>query len=193
MSKKASSTLIGLFTLVGIIIVAPGEDLMKALLRAGWYESPRVQDVDQLSESHYVFGRIPDAVFRIQGQGHRDRNKLNLWLAPMRIDGEAVWLAQLIHFIGQRTHLEQAIFGARVDPDADEGREYLTQNVWYSQSLEQVGWLEGTGAVAIENARFDFNSLEYFTDGYRTVLWLSGKPVSLLETMRVDLDDPPYK
>ena len=178
---------------VSIVIVAPGMDLLKALLRAHWYESPKVRDVEQLAEAHYLFGRIPDAVFRIQLEGGRDRNELNLWLAPMRIEGEAVWLAQLIHFIGQRTQFEQAIFGTRVDPDVDEGRDYLMQNVWYSQSLEQVGWLEGTGAVSVESARFDFNSLEYFTDGFRVLLWLSGKPVSLLETRKVDLDDPPYK
>ncbi len=177
---------------VGVVIVAPGIDVLKALLRAGWNESPKVQDVEQLAESHYLFGRIPDAVFRIQRQGDRERNKINLWLTPVRIGGEAVWLAQLIHFIGQRTQLEQAIFGARVDPDVDDGRDFLMQNLWYSQSLEKVGWLAGAGAVSIESARFDFNSLEYFTDGYRAVLWLSGKPVSMLDTRSAGLDDPPY-
>jgi len=178
---------------VGVIIIAPGIDLLKALLRAGWHESPKMKDVEQLAKAHYLFGRIPDTVFRIQRQGDQDRNELNLWLTPVRVEGEAVWLAQIVHFIGQRTQLEQAIFGARVDPDVDDGRDYLMQNVWYSQSLEQVGWLEGTGAVSVESARFDFNSLEYFTDGYRVLLWLSGKPVSLLETRNVGLDDPPYK
>jgi hypothetical protein len=178
---------------VGVVIIAPGIDVLKALLRAGWYESPKMQEEEKLAKAHYLFGRIPDAVFRIQRQGNRDRNELNLWLAPMRIEGEAVWLGQLVHFIGQRTQLEQAIFGARVDPDVDDGRNYLMQNVWYSQGLEQVGWLAGGGAVSIETARFDFNSLEYFTDGYRSLLWLSGEPVSLLETRNADLDDPPFK
>ena len=89
--------------------------------------------------------------------------------------------------------MEQAIFGARVDPDVDDGRDFLMQNLWYSQSLEKVGWLAGAGAVSIESARFDFNSLEYFTDGYRAVFWLSGKPVSMLDTRSAGLDDPPYK
>jgi hypothetical protein len=178
---------------VGVVIVAPGIDLLKTLLRAGWHESPKVQDAEQLAEAHYLYGRIPDAVFRLKQEGGRERTELNLWLTPLQIEGEAVWLAQIIHFIGQRTQLEQVIFGVRVDPDVDDGRDYLMQNVWYSQSLEQVGWMAGAGAVSIESARFDFNSLEYFTDGYRTVLWFSGRPVSLLETRKADLDDPPYK
>ncbi len=176
---------------VGIVIIAPGIDLLKVLLRAGWNESAKAQDVKQTANAQYLFGRVPDAVFRNQRQGNRERNKLNLWLAPVKIDGKAVWLAQLIHFIGQKTPLEQAIFGARIDPDVDDGSDYLMQNIWYSQSLERVGWLAGEGAVSVESARFDFNSLEYFSDGYRTILWLSPEPISMLETRHMDLDDPP--
>jgi hypothetical protein len=176
---------------LGIILVAQGIDVLKALLRAGWYESPKIHDEKQLAKANYLFGRVPDAVFRNQGGGSRDRNELNLWLAPMLIEGKEVWLAQIVHFIGQRTQLEQAIFGARVDPDVDDGRNYLLQTAWYAQSLKQVGWLAGTGAVSIESARYDFNSLEYFTDGYRVVLWLSGEPVSLLETVDVVIDELP--
>jgi hypothetical protein len=176
---------------LGIVIVAQGIDVLKALLRAGWYESPKIHDADQLAKAHYLFGRTPDAVFRNQGGGSRERNELNLWLAPMLIEGKEVWLAQIVHFIGQKTQLEQAIFGARVDPDVDDGRNYLLQTAWYAQSLEQVGWIAGSGAISIESARFDFNSLEYFTDGYRLVIWLSDEPVSLLETRSVVIDDPP--
>jgi len=175
---------------VNIVIIAPSLDVLKALLRAGWHESPKMKD-KQLADAHYLYGRVPDAVFRFAQQGGRDRSELNLWLTPVRISNEDVWLAQFIHFIGNRTQLEQAIFGARVDPDIDDGRDYLMQNIWYSQSLERVGWVEGNGAVSVETARFDFEGLEYFTDGYRAIIWLSGKPVSMLETKSAGLDDPP--
>ena len=175
---------------MGIIIVAPGIDVLQSLLRAGWHESPKIRDENQLAKAHYLYGRIPDAVFRNQGGGARERNELNLWLAPMLIEGTEVWLAQIVHFIGRKTQLEQAFFGARVDPDVDEARNYLLQNFWYAQSLEKIGWMAGSGSVSIESARFDFNSLEYFTNGYRVVVWLSGEPISLLETRKA-LDDPP--
>lgn len=177
---------------VGIIIVGEGIDVLKALLRAGWYESAKVQGTDQLEKAHYLFGRVPDAVFRIQRNNERDRNEMYLWMAPMRVDGKPVWMAQITHFIGQRTQLEQAIFGARIDPDIDDGRNYFMQNLWYSQSLEQIAWLAGNNVVSIENTRMDFNDSEYFTDGYRVVAWLSGVPVSLLETTNAGWDDPPF-
>jgi hypothetical protein len=177
---------------IGIVIVGDGIDVLKALLRAGWYESPKTNDADQLDKAHYLYGRTPDAVFRIQRSNKKDRNELLLWMAPLRVDGKQVWLAQANHFIGQRTQLEQIIFGARVDPDIDDGRDYFMQNLWYSQSLEKLAWLARNDAISIENSRLDFNESEYFTDGHVAVMWLSGKPVSLLEAKSMDWDSPPF-
>jgi hypothetical protein len=176
-----------------IVLVGHGSDLLKALLRAGWYETPRNQSEEQLAKAHYLFGRAPDAVFRIQLSSKRERNELYLWLSPMRVEGKPVWMAQITHFIGQNTQLEQAIFGARIDPDIDDGRDYLIQNLWYGQSLEQVAWLASGRPVSIEQTRLDFNGSEYFTDGYMIAIWLSGIPVSLLESTNLNWDTPPVR
>jgi hypothetical protein len=177
---------------VGIVVVGEGSDVLKALLRAGWYESPSTRTEEQLAKAHYLFGRIPDAVFRIQRNKDKDRNELYLWLSPMRVDGKPVWMAQITHFIGQSTQLEQVLFGTRIDPNIDDGRNYFMQNMWYSQSLEQLAWLAAGKANSVENTRVDFNGAEYFTDGFQIVAWLSGVPVSLLETKNADWDDPPF-
>lgn len=176
---------------VGSIIVGNGTDVLKALLRAGWYETSVIRDADQLAKAQYLFGRPPDAIFRIKRNSKKDRNELFLWMAPLRVDGKSVWLAQITHFIGQRTQLEQIIFGVRFDPDIDDGRNYLMQNLWYSQSLWQSAWLARSDAIPIENARTDFNGSEYFTDGHIHLAWLSGQPISLLETRSLDWDNPP--
>lgn len=177
---------------ITVFMVGEGIDILKALLRAGWYESPSVQDTDQLEKAHYLFGRIPDAVFRIKRRNMRDRNEMFIWKAPMQLHGQPVWMVQITHFIGQRTKLEQRIFGSRFDPNIDDGRDYFMQNLWYSQSLSKVAWLEGNDVVTIDAPRTDFNNSEYFTNGYRTVIWPSGVPVSLLDTSRLDWDDPPF-
>jgi len=176
----------------GTVIVADGIDLLKTLLRAGWYETSGMPDADQQAKAHYMFGRIPDAVFRIKRNSKQDRNELFVWKAPLRVDGKSVWLAQITHFIGQRTQLEQVIFGARIDPNIDVGRSYFLQNLWYAQSLEKAAWLARNDSISIENARTDFNDIRYFTDGYINVIWLSSEPISLLETESVAWDDPPF-
>ena len=178
---------------IGIIIVGDGEDVLKALLRAGWYESPRLKNAEQQEKAHYLYGRTPDAVFRIQRNKKTDRNELYLWMTPMLVDGKSVWAAQVRHFIGQRTHLEQAILGAKIDPDIDEGRNYFAQNMWYSQSLEKLAWVATDRVVSIENSRTDFNGSEYFTSGIMLVSWLSGTPVSLIESEALDWDEPSFR
>jgi len=177
---------------LGLAIVGDGIDVLKALLRAGWFESSSQREEEQLAKAHYLYGRVPDAVFRIQHSKKRERNELYLWLSPMRVDGKPVWLAHIAHFIGQRTQLEQAFFGTRIDPDIDDGRNYFMQNVWYSQSLAQTAWLNLGSAISIEDARVDFNGSKYFTDGFLILAWLSGEPVSQLETVNLNWDDPPF-
>ena len=177
---------------IGVVIVGNGLDVLKALLRAGWDESASSYDAAQLTKAHYLYGRTPDAVFRIPRNRKTDRNKLFLWMAPMRVDGKSVWLAQITNYIGQKTRLEQVIFGARIDPNIDDGRDFLIQNLWYSQGLYQLAWLAGGNIISIENSRLDFNGIKYFTDGYVNIAWLSAMPVSLVETKRVDWDNPPY-
>jgi len=178
---------------LGVVIVARGKDMLKALLRAGWYETEWTRDRAELdpAQAHYLFGRLPDAVFRNKRQRGVDRNELHIWLAPWLLDGEQIWMALIVHFIDQRNQLRQVLFGARFDPDMDDGRNYMMQNFWYSQGLKQIAWVDYGDAVLLEQAREDFLGAQYFTDGHRTVLWLSGVPVSLLETRSLEWDEPP--
>lgn len=178
---------------VAVAMVGNGRDVLRALLRAGWYETAwtREREAVDPAQGHYLFERLPDAVFRIQRRGGTDRNELHVWLAPWVVDGEPVWLAQITHFIGRQYELKNLLFGALFDPDMDDGRNYLLQNFWYTQGLRQYAWLDSGEAVSFEAPRQDFSGATYFTDGYRMVIWLSGKPVSLLESRHLQWDKPP--
>jgi hypothetical protein len=171
---------------VNLILVGQGLDVRKALLRAGWTESPAATDEEQIRQAQYLFGRMPDAIFRKKRNQDQDRNKLFLWMAPQRIEGKAVWMAQVSHSIVRKTRFEQAIFGALIDPNIDDGRDFFVQNMWYSQSLLQIAWLTAREPISFEDRRVSFNESRYFTDGRLAIAWLSGEPVSLTETRIVD-------
>lgn len=175
------------------VLVGTGSEILEALLRADWYETAVDADAGDPDAGQFLYGRIPDAVFRILRDDKRDRNEMSLWLSPMRLDGEAVWIAQITHFIGKRTQLEEFIFGARVDPDVDDARNYQLQNMWYSQSLDKIGWVNTGRGIPIEEMATAIGGTGYFTDGYLVVLWLSGDPVSLLDTRSVKWDRPPSR
>jgi len=176
---------------INVILIGKGRDILRALLRANWYETPAANMSTQPAQSsfkkqspYYLYGRKPDAVFRIKRSGDIDRNELRLWLSPLFLDGENVWLGQVTNFVGKRNYIENILFGAHLDPDVDDARGFLLQNMWYSQGLEAFAWSQGQESVSVESPEQDFNDNQYFTDGYRIVLWLSGLPYSLTDARR---------
>jgi len=176
---------------VNVAIVANGIDVLRALLRAGWYESIAASSNETVSgqETYYLFGRNPDAVFRYQRKNSVDRNELRLWLSPIRVDGEAVWLGQVTNFVGQRSYIGQLFYDAHLDPDVDDARSFLLQNVWYSQGLQKFAWSNAGKPIPVDQPGTDFNGNPFFTDGFRAVLWFSGIPYSLLDSTRLDWDE----
>jgi hypothetical protein len=172
---------------LNLVLVAEGEDLLQALLRAGWAEtvgvaSPTVFDI----EPHWD-GRPADAVFRTQRRGRAGGGSLRLWLTPLRVGSTPVWLGQATNRVGAFLDI------SRLDPDVDAARNFALQSFWYGQGLARYAWLDGHYATAA--AVPDWNPLAdtWFSDGYRLVLWPSGPPVGLLETDYSSWDDPPMR
>jgi hypothetical protein len=175
---------------LNIVLVANGEEILQSLLRAGWSETSYDKDDNYLNNANYLFERPPDAVFR-KSRGRSkttERNELSLWLAPLRTDGKAVWIAQIKHAIGRRYQIEEIFFGSAQDPDVDDGRNFLLQNLWYSQTLEAVAYSRTGIVVPMEDPVIDFNDNPFFTDGIRVVMWLSADPVALQDTRNMNWD-----
>ena len=126
----------------------------------------------------YVFGRPQDAALqKTRGRIH-ERNHLRLWLAPVQFKGKLVWIGQISRDIGVR-FTTKTIVTHKIDPDVDETRSYLIQDLWYSQGLEQFAFVNGVGEAPIDAPRDNLTGDPYFTDGLRAVLWLSSQPVAL--------------
>ena len=173
---------------LNLFLVGDGDDVLQALLRAGWFE--RIAEErgrsDSSAEAAYLFGRTADAVFRKLRPGTDQRtSELRLWKAPMQLDGQSVWVGDVLHFLPG----PEGPIG--LDPDLDYARDFFLQNLWYSQGLAKFAWLRGSNVVSIDEPKKDVMGAEYFTDGYRIVMWPSGSPVSLLETDYVSWDNPP--
>ena len=160
-------------------MVGEPKDLLHALLRSGWYEVAPPGNETEITQAQYLNERVADAVFRKRRQGKTVRNELLLWLSPLTVDGKPVWWAQSNQFFSNWWGQSD------LDPDVDDATTYLLQDLWYSQGLESYTIAEGVSFVGEEEAFF----IEpFFTTGHRAVLWLSAKPVSMLETKRIDFD-----
>jgi hypothetical protein len=176
---------------INIVLIGTGEDVLGALIRAGWYEIAGSMHEEDSSKSQYLYDRVPDVVFRLQRGTTGDRNQLNVWLSPLRVRGLPVWMAQISHYVGRKTEFERVLFDPRLDPDVDDARNYMLQIQWYSQTLEKYAWQSTGHSVPIDQLRALFSGSYFFTDGYRTVMWFSGEPHSMLDTEYVEWDLPP--
>ncbi len=79
----------------------------------------------------------------------------------------------------------------KIDPDVDETREFLLEDLGFNQSLKAIGYVGGVGAAPYEQPRGNLTGDPYFTDGERLVMWLSREPVGLDELQFIDLS--PYR
>jgi LssY C-terminus len=113
-----------------------------------------------------------------------------LWMTPMRYEGKPVWIGQISRDIGVR-FTWKTITTHKIDPNVDETREYLVEDLAYAQSLAQLGYVTGVGAVPFDQPRGNLTGDPYFTDGLRVVLFVSADPLDISEIRVLDLGSVP--
>ena len=170
---------------LNVVIVGTARAVRRALLRGRWQETEASSEDNALARLHYVHGRPPDGTFQKTRPGGRARKELRLWLAPMLIEGETVWLGHISAIMNDTTSTGDAQ-DYHVDPDIDDARMFLLQNFWYNQSLHSFALMDGTPAATIEAPHEDFRGSPYFTDGLRIILLVSEDPVDMRETQIPD-------
>jgi hypothetical protein len=188
---------------LNIVVIGDVDDVYHALVRAGWDETETIYGKSMLKTAKsfigggeyryspvsalYVFDRAQDVALQKARANIHERNHLRLWLTPFRIEGKRVWIGQISRDIGVR-FTKKTITTHKIDPAVDETREYLVEDLAYSQSLVKFGYVGGVGAAPIDAPRGNLTGDPYFTDGRRVVMWVSSQPVDIAEIEVVDLE-----
>ncbi len=173
---------------LNVVFIGDGDHVLQALLRAEWYErlARERSRAEATSNASQLYGRIADAVFQKDRRGKGDSMELRLWMTPMKLGDDPVWIGDVIHFIKGPKGRPVAL-----DPDLDDARNFLLQDIWYAQSMARVAWIKGMELVSVREPRSDSLGNNYFTDGFRIVIWPSPDPVSLLEVEYAAWDTAP--
>jgi hypothetical protein len=128
----------------------------------------------------YLFGRAQDFALQKARDNVHQRNHLRLWLSPMRHHGKQVWVGQISRDIGSRLTMHSPTLTThKIDPDVDEARSALAQDMAYSQNLAKIGYVKGVGAAPRNAPRGNLTTDPYYTDGLRCVLVFDHLPKSL--------------
>ena len=140
----------------------------------------------------YVFDREHDLAFQKARAVVDERNHMRLWLAPVTLEGLPVWVGQISRDDGIKfsrrfwpptTHV--------VDPDMDDARFYLMQDLFAARAVLRLGFVRGHQPADLNRPHRNAERDVYFTDGLRAVFLLSNKPVKTSRIAILDWELPP--
>ncbi len=192
---------------LNLVLIGKQDDLFPAFLRRGWHPTEvvylgsswrtlksfllgsryRYSPVSPL----YALGRFQDVAGQKARQSIHQRNHIRLWLAPMEYRGRPVWLGQISRDIGVRWTLKTwSLTTHKIDPDVDEARLGLIQDMLYSQALVKFGFVKGLDPAPSARPHRNLTGDPYFTDGLRAVLLFERRPVALGETEVFEWERP---
>ena len=190
---------------LNLVVIGGLDDVYYTFIRAGWDETETIYRASLFKtvrsflfggryryspvSALYVFGRAQDVAFQRARTSIHERNHLRLWLAPMRFEGKLVWIGQISRDIGVR-FTWKTITTHKIDPDVDETRNFLIQDLWYSQGIKKFGYVKGVGAASYDEPRGNLTGDPYFTDGLRAILWVSSQPSAFSDVGWFDWEEP---
>jgi hypothetical protein len=175
---------------LNIVMIGTLEATRDALISAGWDATAPITaaSIRRIAASFlfggryryapisdlYVFDMQQDLAFQRARPTIVERNHLRLWLAPVRHQGRPVWIGQIsrddgVKFSGRvwppTTHV--------IDPDVDEARFFLLQNLMHGDRLARFAYAAGAPDAPIRAPARNAEGDTYFSDGFRAVFFLS--------------------
>jgi hypothetical protein len=118
----------------------------------------------------YVAGRCQDFALQRVRQRINERLHLRLWLTPLRFGGKPVWVGQISRDIGVRfTYRTWNLTTHKIDPNVDDARDYLLDDLMEAGRVALVAYVAGAGASDRTAPRHNLTGDPYCTDGLRAV------------------------
>ena len=122
----------------------------------------------------FLFSRSQDFALQRIRSSINDRLHLRLWATPVQLRGQQVWVGQVSRDIGVRfTWRTWNMTTHRIDPDVDEARDYVVEDLTHVGRLEMAGYVDGVGPCDQTAPRRNLTGDPYYTDGKQAVVFLS--------------------
>ncbi len=122
----------------------------------------------------YLDGHRQELALQKARASINERIHLRLWPTPHSFMGQPVWIGQCSRDIGVRYTLRTwNLTTHKIDPDVDEARDYVIDDLVARGRVSQVGYVKGVGAAPPSAPRHNLTGDPYFTDGSRAVVVLS--------------------
>lgn len=178
---------------LNLVMVGSEHDVLVSLVRAGWdfTETINASSVGRMVSvfafggnyrnspvsALYFDGRPQDFAMQRARANISQRNHLRLWLTPLQVEGRPVWVGQISRDIGVKVTTRSPTLTTHViDPDVDESRDYLLQDMLMTSNVARWGYAAGVDEARQDEPRSNLGGDPYFTDGRRLVLFVAQHP-----------------
>ena len=122
----------------------------------------------------YLFQLSQDFALQRVRESINERLHLRLWSTPLRFEGKMVWVGQVSRDIGVRfTWRTWNLTTHRIDPDVDEARDYVMEDLFEAGRMIAGGYVPGVGACTKNSPRHNLTGDPYYSDGHRAVVMVS--------------------
>jgi hypothetical protein len=122
----------------------------------------------------WLFGRTQDIALQRTRHSINERLHLRLWLSTLSFNGQPVWVGQISRDIGVRfTWHAWNLTTHRIDPDVDESRDYVVEDLSLAGRVQAAGYIGGVGATPRATPRRNLTGDPWHSDGQRAVILLS--------------------
>ena len=195
---------------VNFIFIGKNEDIFSALIRRGWdvtepYSDKwkKINKKEYFSSSlfrttpmgnFYLFDRIQDVSLQKSRRRDKDtlrqRNEMRMWLAPITFNGENVWLGSTTRDIGTDVDKFKDFLTKKIDPDLNETRAFLAEDMIVSQSVNKIGFIGMMEPSNAENPNLNTRNQQWWSDGIVLVLKFNDIPNTLSDISFYDWEFP---
>jgi len=122
----------------------------------------------------HLFGRTQDLALQRVRHSINERLHLRLWLTPLLFEGSPVWVGQVSRDIGVRfTTRAWNLTTHRIDPNVDESRDYVLEDLLQAGRVQAAGYVDGVGPCPPSAPKHNLTGDPYHTDGKRAVILLA--------------------
>ncbi len=184
---------------LNFVVIGESEPVFASFLRQGWdvTESINIGSAWRAAKSFFTherwrtspmsslffYNRPQDIGLQKARSTIHERNHLRLWLTPYTYQGKNIWIGAVSRDVGSYFTWKTTWKTAHaIDPDIDEARNYLVQDLIYSQFVEEFGWVDQSIEPATkEEPHINFMEQPWWTDGKRAVFFFNHRETSLYD------------
>jgi LssY C-terminus len=184
---------------INIVFIGDDEDVFSALIRRGWDVTEPYSDLwknmnakEYFSsplfgttpmENLFYFGRTQDVSLqktRKRKKGTvRQRSEIRIWLAPVKYKGKSVWVGSTTRDIGTDVNKISDFLTKKIDPDLNETRSYIGEDMILSQNVKKIGWIRTLEPSTEDSPNVNYKGQTWWADGLTLVLLFDETPTSI--------------